>query len=204
MSMRTVIVLSALSEMTTPWRIFWRPGPCSRGGVVWASVPARAERAFSRDRERSTRRPSALRRRSASRSAWRSSGVRDGRAFVWAALAARARRRRSLGATTSAGALGAAASGAASAAGASVSSGVSVSLFSVSAIVVQFSFALDRQSSCNLALGPLEARGVLELGGGVLKAQPEKLPAGGQEMLTQLGVAHVAQIGRPHVTRPHA
>jgi len=32
-SIRTVIVLSARSETTTPWRTFCTPGACSRGGV---------------------------------------------------------------------------------------------------------------------------------------------------------------------------
>src|SRR3954454_10710722 len=47
-SMRTVIVLSALSETTVPSRTFGEPGPCSLGGVVSAGCSARAARSFSR------------------------------------------------------------------------------------------------------------------------------------------------------------
>ena len=59
MSIRTVIVLSALSETTTPWRTFCTPATCSRGGVglgarvrrPWPSPwrgPARRSSAFWR------------------------------------------------------------------------------------------------------------------------------------------------------------
>jgi hypothetical protein len=66
-SMRTVIVLSALEDVTMPCRVRGRPGPCSFAGA-WSAGPFSpvepAAFAFSRRR----RRPSALRRRRASRS----------------------------------------------------------------------------------------------------------------------------------------
>ena len=61
-SIRTLIVLSGFAETTTPWRVFGRPGPCSRGsGAGAGGRSARAARAFSRRLARQRRRCSAFR-----------------------------------------------------------------------------------------------------------------------------------------------
>src|SRR3954447_3276649 len=69
-SMRTVIVLSGLADTTTPWRVFGRPGPCSReGGAAGAGACARAARSFSRRLARQRLRLAAVCLRRCSRSA---------------------------------------------------------------------------------------------------------------------------------------
>ena len=75
---RTVIVLSALSETTTPWRIFARPAVARRVGAV----RPRGGGASRRSRRRRGRRCGcvALLRRASARSAARSSSERGGRA----------------------------------------------------------------------------------------------------------------------------
>src|SRR4051794_1158914 len=118
-SMRTVIVLSALLETTTPWRTLRLPlgrSGCSAGASSAGGAAARRWPRFWRAGARYARWRPALRRRSSSRSAWRSSGDRGDRASP--AWAARSRLRRSLGGSISAGS-------AASAGCASVSSVVS-------------------------------------------------------------------------------
>src|SRR3954464_11078931 len=52
MSMRTVMVLSALSDTTLPMRTCGEPGPCSRGGVPSPVVVAFFARSCSRRRRR--------------------------------------------------------------------------------------------------------------------------------------------------------
>ena len=69
-SSRTVMVLSARSETTTPWRVFCLPGPCSRGGVVSTGVLCSAR--LARSLRRRDRRDAALWRRSSTRAVWRS------------------------------------------------------------------------------------------------------------------------------------
>src|SRR3954468_630007 len=101
MSMRTVIVLSALSDTSLPRRAWGEPGPCSRGGV-----PSPVVVFFARSCSRRRRRATAFCRRTSRRS----SGVDAGRRRGFA----RAATRRSCGviggAAGSAGAAGAAGS----------------------------------------------------------------------------------------------
>src|SRR3954471_6132894 len=66
-SIRTTIVLSALAEVTTPWRTFGRPGPCSFGAAGGAGVALRSAR-FPFCFARQARRALALRARRSARS----------------------------------------------------------------------------------------------------------------------------------------
>ena len=200
MSIRTVIVLSALSETTTPWRVFCRPGPRSRGGVVCAIAAALA-RLLARPRalRAPERAPSCAARRRGRRGAPRACAACAPAAF--AALPARARRRRSLGATTSCGlrsesarscvvrARLASALGASGVSSVSLFSGLGHASFRFS-VLVRAAIVSARAIS---RLARFRLGGVLELGRGVLEAQPEQLAARGLDVLAQLGVGEVAR-----------
>src|ERR1700761_6188761 len=183
-----------------PWRTFCWPTTCSRGSVavrLWASALCLAVALA-----RAVRRSCAFLPRPATRSAWRSSGVRAGRALVLAALAARARWRRSLGASTSWGSdAGALASGAAVCGASAVSSafsGVWSSAISCLTLDVDFSFARDGERTGHLALGAPQPRGVVQLARGVLKAQAEQLAPRGGNLLSELVVGEVAYVAGAH------
>src|SRR3954466_2965565 len=197
MSTRTTIVLSALAETTMPWRTLGLPGPCS--GACCSSTTGAAARASARLTfclARYARRCLALRALWAARSARRSSSVRGPEAGL--ALAARAAALRSLRVVVSSEA------GAASAV-ASVevtSSVVSVVVSSDSAIDllgrIDAALARDGQCTGEIALGDPQARGVLQLAGGVLEPQAEQLAALGRDVLDEPLVVQVAEFGRLH------
>src|SRR2546423_1594579 len=50
----------------------------------------------------------------------------------------------------------------------------------------------------DLAVGPGETGGVVQLAGGVLKTQTEQLAPSGIDVLDQLGLGHVAQVSSSH------
>src|SRR3954454_10511493 len=221
-SMRTVMVLSALSEVTTPWRTLGRPSPCSARGVP-SPGPARRALAPARSRGRRRRRASSLTFRARSRAAWRSSGVFGVAAPPDPRLRLRRAPRRSLGSWGGASATGGVSSlggtssgeagepgtapssvppasppsgvtGASGSASGVVSSGVSGVSAIVGLVRVQAALARERQGAGHVTLGVTQRRGVLQLAGGVLEAKAEQLAPSVGQVVEEPAVVEVPEL----------
>jgi hypothetical protein len=59
---------------------------------------------------------------------------------------------------------------------------------------IDLALVRDGQGPRDLALGALETGGVVQLAGGVLKAQTEQLASSGPDLLAQLTGGHVAKL----------
>src|SRR5919197_652707 len=194
MSMRTVIVLSALSDTTWPRRTCGEPGPCSAGGV-----PSPVVVFFARSCWRRRRRAAAL----FPRRSGRPPGGEARRRPPLPRAAARRPRGGLLGRDGGLVGRRGGLDGRLLGGGAPVRRRLVVLLVChhlSSRIGVEAALAGDRQRASEVALGGADAGRVLELAGRQLEAEAEDLAPLGPDVLDELVVLQVAQLTGGHQT----